>query len=172
MSIFNNKAILSIFLILVVLVLGFGVYTFINPKSESSKQQSTSPTQTSGGDFLNQVSEVLEKSNVLFEGEIKTVSSENQKLTVILLDERKKEVSVAFDSKTILFRQPFSQEQNATQVPFSDLREGMLVVIYGSEAIDSAVVAEGIGVRIQPTIDFKTQSEMKKILNPDPGNGQ
>jgi hypothetical protein len=160
----ESKKLLGALIIISIFLIGLAVFSYVKEKSKSAMNRTSPPTQAMTQKSPTQITELIEKGTVLFEGQIKSISREKYEI-VVLTEESTKETTVVADpSKTLIFKKSSSPEQNASDITFSDLEIGMLIVVYGNSTNESPVLAEGIAVDIQPTIYFRNQSEQGKIL--------
>jgi hypothetical protein len=163
MSILKNKKSIIIYMILFI-ILGIGLMVNNNRKKKLSPESSIPQTDNSqiappSDSFSQKVYAMIDTTDMVLEGDIKTVEPDKQSLTVIRANEHEESI-IHFDSnKTLLFKQPSTFEEKVQSTPFSELVKGMHILVYAQKSPEPQIEAVGISVRIapQPThlIEFK-----------------
>lgn len=165
MNVFESKKTLAVLFLIALVALGLVLFIFTQ-RPRTLNKETPNVTQVPENEFSKQISELLNTSNLLFEGEIKAIDNDTHVLTVASTESTEKSFQVRIDPfKTIIFVQPLTPSDSYQEFLLQGLKEGMHVLIYGSKSTESSIVAAGISVRVQPTIDFRRDTTMKNGSN-------
>jgi len=137
-------------------VLIFALFYFKSSIDSANKQSKIQSAST-------KVQRVIDKDNLVVEGHITFIDIQAYELTVKTPTDQK-EFSVAVDqSKSIIYKQPIEGQKSVEEFLFSDLKEGMVILVYAKNPTATKIIASGIAVRVP--INPVMQNRMRNMNN-------
>lgn len=138
--------------------LGISVFVFSYYTQSSQNKPQNTAAQAPQGELVEenidpQIQVVFDTNDLLLEAKVISFDHLSGTMVVLpILDSN--EVSLTVDESTVIFQQPNNPSDEFKLYPIAELKENMLVLVYGKTLNE---IAKGLGVRIVPQITPNSQ---------------